>query len=200
VTDRVETSPGVFTDITRQDGDQLVRGWEADVSWVLTDSVTIGSSFGRVDSKYTNFGVAFPEALGRSVANISPENGSAYVKYSPTGGMLKGLYFNGLVTYVSSTPTQSPVAGDTTVTSTVNGVTSTFVTAHTDAWKLRLPSYTLWEFGVHYRLPRLGAHWDQEISFNLKNAFDKYYLKTSANAGDRRGVLIQYTLTHGGSH
>jgi len=189
---------GVFVNTPRQDGNQLVRGWEADVSYVINNDVTIGGSFGRVDSKYTYFGSTAPEAIGRSVNGISPENGSAYIKYSPSSGVLKGLYFNALVTYVSfhadakrpSPATRSPSRP---------GTGKVTVTGHTDAWKLRLPSFTLWEFGVHYRLPRINAHWDQEVSLNLKNAFDKYYLKTSALRGDGRGILLSYQLTHGGS-
>jgi len=190
VNDAVETPPcsGVFVNTPRQDGNQLVRGWEADVIYVINNDVTIGGSFGRVDSKYTYFGSTAPEAIGRSVNGISPENGSAYIKYSPSSGVLKGLYFNALVTYVSSTPTQTPIAGDTIAITPGTGKVT--VTGHTDAWKLRLPSFTLWEFGVHYRLPRINAHWDQEVSLNLKNAFDKYYLKTSALRGDGRGILL----------
>ena len=39
----------------------------------------------------------------------------------------------------------------------------------------------------------------QELSLNVKNAFDKYYLKTSALRGDGRGILLTYQLTHSGS-
>ena len=200
VNDAIETPPGsgVFVNTPRQDGNQLVRGWEADLSYVVNNEVTVGSSFGRVDSKYTFFGSTAPQVVGRSVNGISPENGSAYLKYSPVSGALKGFYFNALATYVSSTPTQAPNAGDTTVIVAGSGG-KVNVTAHTDAWKLRLPSFTLWEFAVHYRLPRLNQHWDQEISLNLKNAFDVYYLKTSALRGDGRGLVLTYQLTHGGS-
>jgi outer membrane receptor for ferric coprogen and ferric-rhodotorulic acid len=200
VNDAVETPPGsgVFVNTPQQDGNQLVRGWEADLSYVVTDDVTVGASFGRVDSKYTFFGSTAPQAIGRSVNNITPENGSAYLKYAPRTGLLKGFSFNALTTYVSSTPTQTPIAGDT-ISIVPNSGGRVIVTGHTDAWKLRLPSFTLWEFGVHYRLPRVSAKWDQDISLNLKNAFDKYYLKTSALRGDGRGILVTYTLTHSGS-
>jgi iron complex outermembrane receptor protein len=196
VTDTVEVPPGSgqFVNVAEQDGNQLVRGWESDVSWVATNDLTFGASFGRVDSQYLSLGSAFPEVKGRSAQNITPENGGAYVKYTPSNGILRGFYFNLLATYVSSTPTQTPNAGDTTAV--VNG--QVVVTGHTDLWKLRLPSYTLWNLGIHYRLPRLSAHWEQEISLNLNNAFDKYYLKTSALLGDRRSILVQYTLGHAG--
>jgi iron complex outermembrane recepter protein len=198
VTDRVESplGSGTFVDISRQDGDQLCRGWEADLSWVINDSLIVGSSFGRTDSRYTFFGSAFPEALGRSVNGITPENGSAYLKYTILRGPAKGLYLNLLANYASSTPTQSPTAGDTTVTTA--GVST--VTAHTDAWKLRSPSYTVWTFSANYRLPRLNRSWDQTIGLTVYNLSDKAYLRgPGAQAGDRRSILVSYTLGHRGS-
>lgn len=191
-TDIVEYAPGLYTDVPEQDGDQLVRGWETDLSYVaIPDLLTVGESFARIDSRYTYYGSKYTEIGGRSVNGVTPENGSAYVKFTPTGP-LKGLEFIALTTYVSSTPTQAPNAGDTMTT--VNGVST--LTAHTDAWKLRIPSYEIWNFGVIYHLPRQMGHWDQEIQFNLKNAFNKYYLKTTAAIGDSRGFLVQYTLRH----
>lgn len=195
-TDVVEISPGLFTDVAVQDGNQLVRGWESEVSYVISDSLTTGGSFGRVDSRYTFYG-KFSEAVGRSVNGVSPENGSAYIKYNFINGPLKGLYFNVLSTYVASTPTQAPNAGDTLTTNTATGVVT--YAGHTDAYKLRLPSFTIWTFSAHYKLPRLTPHWDQTIGLTLNNAFDKRYLKTNAQAGDGRAVLFTYTLTHAGA-
>ncbi len=89
VTDTVEfpAGSGQFVNVAEQDGNQLVRGWESDVSWVATNDLTLGASFGRVDSKYTAFGSSFPEVLGRSAQNITPENGGAYIKYTPSNGI-----------------------------------------------------------------------------------------------------------------
>jgi hypothetical protein len=92
VTDNVETPPGsgIYITTTRRDGDQLVRGWEADVNYNLTSELNVGGSWGHVYSIYTNFGSAFPEAVGRRVNGIAPENGGAYLKYSPTAAALRG--------------------------------------------------------------------------------------------------------------
>jgi iron complex outermembrane receptor protein len=192
VSDTVEYAPGLFTDAAEQDGNQLVRGWETDVSWVVTNALTIGESFSGVNAKYTYFGSAFPEAIGRNAQNISPENGSVYAKYNIDHGALKGLYFNALATYVASTPTQAPNAGDTTTI--VNGVS--VVTAHTDAWKLQLPSFMIWNFGLHYTLPLANPKWKQTVSLNLNNAFNRYYLKTSALGGFGRAILVEYQISH----
>jgi iron complex outermembrane receptor protein len=199
VSDEVETPPGSgnFVSTTEQDGDQLCRGWESDVSYVITDNLTVGGSFGRVDSRYTYFGSTAPEVLGRSVNGVTPENGGAYLKYNISNGALRGLYFNVLSTYVSSTPTQAPNAGDTIAVIPGSGGKAA-VTGHTDAWKLRLPSFTLWTFGAHYRYHT--NRWDHLFGITLNNAFDKTYLKIpTATLGDGRSVIFSYTLTHSGS-
>ena len=74
------------------------------------------------------------------------------------------------------------------------------VTAHTDAWKIRYPSYEIWILSVNYRLPKLNQNWDQRLAFTMNNAFNKNYVKTSGTQGDGRGVMLTYTLSHGGSH
>ncbi len=198
VNDTVETfvGSGVYTNVALQDGDQLVRGFEFDLSWVANNNLTFGVSGAEVNSKYTNYGSAYPEVVGRSVNGITPENGSAYVKYFVPG--IKGLYVNALTTYVSSTPSQVPNTGDTT---TINqALKMSTVTAHTDAWKIRYPSYEIWILSVNYRLPKLNQNWDQRLAFTMNNAFNKNYVKTSGTQGDGRGVMLTYTLSHGGSH
>jgi len=198
VTDTVETPPGsgLFTNVTLQDGDQLVRGFEFDLSWVVNENVIAGVSGAEVNSKYTNYGSAYPEVIGRSVNGITPENGSAYIKYIVPG--VKGLYLNALTTYVSSTPSQVPNTGDTTAIDKTSG--KSYLTGHTDAWKIRYPSYETWVFSANYRLPRLNRGWDQRLSLTLNNAFNKNYVKTNGLQGDGRGIMLSYSLTHGGSH
>ncbi len=194
VTDAVETPPGsgTFVTVTRYDGDQLVRGWEADLSYRITDDLTGGGSFANVNSKYTNFGSNFPEAVGRSVNGVTPENGSAYLKYNFSQGALKGLSANILASYVSSTPSESPNAGDTI--GTVGG--KRVVTGSTFQWKLRTPSYIVWNAGVHYRFK--ARNFDHMFSLNLNNAFDRQYVRTGRTLGDTRTIQFTYTLGHSG--
>jgi len=179
--------------ITRRDGDQLDRGVEADVNWNIDANFSAGLSYGHVNAVYTDFGSAFPEAVGRKVSNISPTNGSAYVKYTATGGALRGFSTNLGVTYVSSTPTESPTAGDTTAR--VNGVQ--VVTASNGQWRLQVPAYTLWNVGFHYKL-KSSNRMDHTIHLNINNVFDKEYLRTSGsfakNIGDGRAVFLSYTI------
>jgi outer membrane receptor protein involved in Fe transport len=191
VTDTVElpVGSGSFVNITRRDGDQLDRGVEADINWNVSDALSTGLSYGHVNAIYSNFGSSFPQAVGRRVQNISPTNGSAFLKYNVRQGMLKGLSANVRVSYVERTPTESPTAGDTAPSAT--GVRST---VSTNQWKLTVPSFTLWDAGVRYQL-RSNSQFDQTVALNVNNAFDRQYLKVNKNAGDRRSVYISYTLS-----
>lgn len=198
VTEIYEVPPvgsGIFNTETLYDGNQLVRGWESDLSWRITDDLTFGGSFAEVNSKYTYFGSGAPEAVGRSVNGVAPENGSAYLKYVFDHGAAKGLSLNALATYVASTPSEAPNAGDTVSTTTGTAI----VKGSTYQWKLRTPSFTIWNFGVHYRLPHTVHGLNQEIGVNLNNAFNKFYLRTGRTLGDSRTLLITYTIGHGGS-
>ena len=91
-----------------RDGDQLVRGYEIDLTWRVTDEISTGGSWGHVYSIYTDFGSAFPAAIGRRVNGISPQNGSVYLKFAPPSGALKNFSANIGVSYVARTPTEAP--------------------------------------------------------------------------------------------
>ena len=193
VSDSVETPPGSGTYITttRRDGDQLVRGYEIDVNYNVTKEFNVGGSWGHVYSIYSNFGSLFPEAVGRRVNGISPQNGGAYVKYSPAAAQLKGFSANLGFTYVAATPTEAPNAGDTTAR--VGG--QVVVTRTTNQWRLRVPSYALWNLGTRYRLPS-NSHFDHSVALNINNLFDLDYLRANKIPGDRRSIFLTYSLNH----
>jgi len=189
----IEETPigsGNYVTIQRRDGNQLVRGYEIDLNWRATDAVSVGGSWGHVYSIYTDFGSASPLAVGRRVNGISPQNGGAYVKYSPAGGALRGFSANVGVTYVASTPTEAPAAGDTYAT-TASG--ERVVTRSTYQWRLRVPSYTLWNVGVRYRLPNLGRY-DHTLAVNVNNVFDVDYLRANRLLGEERAFYFTYSL------
>jgi iron complex outermembrane receptor protein len=181
--------------VSRPDGDQVDKGAEFDLNWLPTDNLSLVVSAAEVNAKYTNFGTNFPEVKGRSVNFVSPENGSISGKYTFSSGVAKGLDLETSVTYVSSTPSELPSAGDSNI---VNGVALT----HTDQWTLRTPSSTLWTFGLHYVLPWKWHHIQQTIGFTVKNAFNKYYLKYGSAAqltnvtGDGRQFIVTYDIAH----
>jgi iron complex outermembrane receptor protein len=191
VMDNVEEplGSGSFILVSRREGNQLVRGYEIDVTWRVTDAVSAGGSWGHVYSIYTDFGTAFPAAIGRRVNNMSPQNGSVYVKYAPTSGALKGFSANLGVSHVASTPTEAPNAGDTYAV--VNG--QRVVTRSTNQWRLRVPSFTLWNLGLHYRLPPMGGL-DHRVSLNVNNLFDHDYLRVNRLIGEKRAIYLSYSI------
>ena len=202
VTDSVETpvGSGNFLDTTRSNGDQLVRGYEADVNWLVTDQVSLLASYGNVHSIYTNFGSSFPAAVGRAVQWISPYNGSVSAKYTATRGAMKGFSVNAGVTFVGATPTEAPNAGD--VYATVRGTGARVVTSSTGQWNLRAPAYQLCSVGLRYQLPG-NSTFSHTFAFNVNNLFDKVYLRAGSSTatrlrGEPRAVFFTYTLTHRG--
>ena len=60
-------------------------------------------------------------AVGRPVQFIAPYNGSLSVKYTPVRGAAKGFSANVGVTFVGTTPTDAPNAGDTYATTPGTG-------------------------------------------------------------------------------
>lgn len=197
VTNNVETplGSGNFVQVTERDGDQLVRGYEIDVTWRVTDTVAAGGSWGHVYSIYSDFGSAFPAAIGRRVNGISPQNGSVYVKYSPNDGLLKRFSANVGVSYVAATPTEAPNAGDTYAT-LANG--QRVVTRSTNQWRLMVPSFNIWSFGFRYRLPGSGGI-DHSLALNINNAFDRDYLRVNRLIGEKRAIFLSYTINRTGA-
>lgn len=195
VTDFIESpvGSGTFVTVTQPDGDQKDTGWEADVTYSISSSWSTGASWGHVKAIYTDFGAARPEAIGRKVQNISPNNGGAWLKYSGREGAWKGFSANLGVTHVGETPTEAPDAGDTV--SVAGGVPT--VTRSTNQWKLTVPAFTLWNAGVSYRWKQ-GPHADHTLRFNVNNVFDKDYLKVNKTIGDPRGIYFSYTLSFSG--
>ncbi len=195
VTDVEETpvGSGNYVQVQRRDGDQLVRGWEADANWTLSDEFFTGLSYGNVNSIYTDFGTAFPLAVGRKVAGISPRNGSVYLKWSPVRGPLKNFSANLGVTHVAETPVEQPNAGDTYTT----GPGGTRVLSRTTyQWRLTVPAATLLNLGLRYTIyqPKVS----HTLAINLNNLTDEDYLRANRLLSERRSVYFTYTLASGG--
>jgi outer membrane receptor protein involved in Fe transport len=198
VDDLEETPPGSgnYLLVSRRDGNQLVRGIELDLNWRVTDTVSVGGSWGHVYSIYTDFGAANPLAVGRRVQGISPQNGGIYLKWAPAAGALKGFSANLGLTHVAETPTEAPNAGDT-YTTTANG--QRVLTRTTYQWRLRIPAYTLWNFGARYRLPTRGSRYDHTFAINVNNVFDLDYVRANRLLGEERAVFLTYTLNRQGA-
>jgi outer membrane receptor protein involved in Fe transport len=197
VTNLVETplGSGNFVQVTERDGDQLVRGYEMDLTWRVTDEISTGGSWGHVYSIYTDFGEAFPAAIGRRVNGVSPQNGSAYIKYQPRNGALKNFSVNVGVSYLARTPTEAPNAGDVYSTS-ATGVRT--VTSSTRQYALGIPSFNLWSIGMRYKLPSTG-NYDHSVALNVNNLFDKDYLRVNRLIGEKQAILFTYTINRSGN-
>ena len=186
--------------VSRRDGDQLVRGYEADVSWSLTNEWFLLGSYGNVHSIYTDFGDANPQAIGRKVQYVAPYNGSVTVKYSPARGFLKNFSGNLGVTFVGATPTETPIAGDT-VTGPVGRRVVTFSSRQ---WALKVPGYQVWSVGARYTR-QSGRNLSHTFAVNVNNALNKQFLRAGTSGatrilqGDDRAVFFTYTLNHKGT-
>lgn len=197
-----DIDPITFTAVSRRDGDQLVRGYEVDLTWQMTKEFSFVGSYGDVHSRYTDFGTANPQAVGRGVQYVSPYNGSLSVKYAPGRGALQGFSANVGVTFVGATPTETPIAGDVVVTQAGTG--QRIVTSSTGQWKLKAPSYNLWSAGVRYTLGGTSKY-SHTFALNVQNALDKDYFKPGSGGasrillGDRRSLFFTYTLGHKGA-
>ncbi|MDI1337779.1 MAG: TonB-dependent receptor [Lacunisphaera sp.] len=186
--------------VNRRDGDQKVKGYEVDVNWLMTDEVSFLFSYGKIDSKYKDFGSLNPQAIGRKVQYVPDYNGSLSLKYAPVRGALKGFSANVGVTFVGDTPTETPIAGDTVVVTA--GVPT--VTRSTEQWKLYAPGFSLWSLGLRYTLPGKSS-FSHTLALNVNNALDKAYFKSGSQGanrileGDHRSVFFTYTLGHKGT-
>ena len=203
VTDLEETTPGSgnFIDVTRNSGNQLVRGYEVDFNWQATDAVSFLGSYGNVHSIYTDYGSSLPAAVGRPVQYIAPYNGSLSVKFSPGRGAAKAFSANLGITFVGATPTDAPNAGDTYVTTPGTG--ARVVSRSTGQWALRAPAYQLWSAGLRYQLAGKSAV-SHAFAINVNNLLDKRYFKAGTSAatrlrGEDRAVFFTYTINHKGT-
>ncbi len=185
--------------VSRRDGNQSVRGYEADLNWNLTPEVSVLASYGNVRSRYTDFGTANPQAIGRKVQFVAPYNGSLSMKYAPSG-RFKGFSTNFGVTFVGETPTETPIAGDV-----VTGPAGARVVSFSSGqWRLTVPAYQLWSLGARYTF-KGRSNVSHTVGVNVNNLFDEEFTRAGTSGatrilpGDRRAVFFTYTLGHKGA-
>jgi iron complex outermembrane recepter protein len=181
-----ELDPVTGFNINVPEGSQLFRGMEFDGTWNFAPNSSLIASYGHVNAKITNAGVNAYMQVGRSPANVTPDQIGLAVKYS-FPRLLKGLSTNLGVRYRAPTPPFSPGTGDT-----YSG--NKFVSS-TNQWAYRNPGWAVWDFGLNYALPKSGHHLTQSVRLNVGNLFNKYYLSGSG-LGEHRSFYVTYTLTH----
>jgi iron complex outermembrane recepter protein len=202
VQDTIETplGSGNYVTLNRRDGNQLVRGFEMDVSWRASDDVSLIGSWGHVYSIYSDFGSGRPLAIGRRVNNVVPDNASVSGKWAPARGALKNFSANVSWTYMAATPSEGPESGDVYTDAAgrlvvVNGVPQLQRTTY--QWRLRTPSFGLWNVGARYTI-HAGPRFRHTLAVNVNNVFDRDYLRaggsTARQLGERRAFYFSYTL------
>ncbi len=184
---------GNYVTRARRDGNQLVRGWELDLNWRATEDLSFGLSWGNVYSIYTDFGSAFPAAIGRRVNGVPKGNGSIYARYSVNRGVLKGFSANLGVTHVGETPLYAPNSGDTYITTPTG---QRVVTRSTNQWALTADAYTIASAGARYRFANTGR-FSHTVGVNVNNLLDEVYLRANRLPGEERAFYFTYTLGYG---
>jgi outer membrane receptor protein involved in Fe transport len=132
------------------------------------------------------------------VNNVVPDNGSISAKWAPSQGALKGFSANINWTYVASTPSENPDAGDVYTDANnrpvlVNGVPQLQRTSF--QWRLRTPSYGLWNVGARYTL-KTGPRFDHTIAVNVNNVTDRDYLRAGGSTARQLGELRAFYFTY----
>ena len=182
-----ELDPVTGFNINIAEGTQLFRGVEFDGTWNFAPNSSLIASYGHVNAKITNAGANAFMQVGRSPANVTPDQIGVAVKYSFTGA-IKGLSANVGVRYRSATPPFNPGMGDT-----YSG--NQFVSS-TNQWAYRNPSWAVWDVGLNYDFPKISRyHLGESIRLNVGNLFDKAYL-VSSTYGEHRTFYATYTVTH----
>ncbi|MBI4624047.1 MAG: hypothetical protein HY736_12635 [Verrucomicrobia bacterium] len=72
------------------------------------------------------------------------------------------------------------------------------LTRMTYQWRLRMPSDTLWNLGVRYKLPSGNSRYDHSRAININNLFDLDYQRANRLLGERPAVYFAYSLNRSG--
>jgi outer membrane receptor protein involved in Fe transport len=106
---------------------------------------------------------------------------------------LKGLYFNGGVTYTGQTFSDSTGGG---ITEPASSARRGFVLSHDGRRDLSLPSFLVADVGLSYRFRPANSRFAHTVRANVKNALDEDYIDLNKKAGDRRAFFVTYALAH----
>ncbi|MEY2877900.1 MAG: hypothetical protein RLZZ15_280, partial [Verrucomicrobiota bacterium] len=156
-------------------GKQLTRGVELEGSWRASERLTLTASYGHVNARILYNGNAVTD-VGRRPAGVPVEQASLAWKYSIARGALKGLAWNGGVTYSGVAYPNSTAAV-------------------TDARRyLAAPGYALVTTGLAYSWAS-GERWRQTVRVNAKNLLDREYLDQRGNVGAGRGLFASYAVS-----
>jgi iron complex outermembrane recepter protein len=180
-----DVDPATGETITTNDGAYLSRGGEFDATWRVVDGLTVLVSYAYVNSRQTDAG-RDTDAVGRPPARQPEHAGSLAFKYNFTG-RLRGFSVNAGYVYTG---------GSYVVTNTAGGIfdsrTRVYI-GNNNQRNLTVPSFSKVDFGTRYqwRSGKLG----HAVGLNVKNVFDREYIKSSRVYGDRRSYFVSYSLS-----
>jgi outer membrane receptor protein involved in Fe transport len=175
------------TTTTNFSGSLLGRGGEMDLTWRVTENLTLLGGYGRTNTIYTYFG-RDTGAVGFAPRRVPPTQGGLSAKYAFTGS-LQGFSVNAGVSRVAAAPAEAPNTGDLFNSAGL-------YTGNDGRRYLKLPAYTRVDLAAHYQFKASGSY-RQTVSVFLKNAGDSRfaeYLTSNSTASDRRGVYVTYKL------
>jgi len=173
------------TTITNFTGSELSRGVDLDLTYRATSDLTFILGYGQNATIYTYYG-RDTGAVGYAPKLVPPNQGGLAFKYTLPGA-LKSFSTNGGVTYTNKAPSESPNTGDLFNTS---GLYS----GNDGRRFILLPSYTLFNFALHYRFP---TKMRQNVSVFFKNIGNKQYiayLQARLTWADGRGIYFSYDI------
>lgn len=167
--DATTSAPGVPQYLTN--GQNRVRGFDFNATARLTDNLTLLAAFGYLDAKVT----AAPDAaqtVGDDMILVPPMTASGVVRYAFTSGLLKGVRIGANYTYTGET--------------LINAATAT---------RAREQHAPVQLYGAFASYGWKTGRFRHSLSFNLLNAFDKFYLNSNDKVGRGREFRGSYTLS-----
>lgn len=179
------------TTITTSAGNQNARGVELDFTWRVTSDLTLLGGYGYVNARVVSNGRDL-DSVGRRPSRLPAVTYGLALKYN-LGAVAKGLAFNAGVQFTGQTFPDSTAGGINEPASSPN---RGFTLSHDGRRTLSLPSYTVLDMGLSYRLRAANSKFSHSVRFNVKNLADADYIDTGKKAGDRRGFYVSYSVNH----
>lgn len=177
--------------VTTSAGNQNAKGVELDFAWRATNDLTVLGGYGYVNAKTVANGRDL-DSIGRRPAKLPVVTYGLALKYQLVQ-VVKGLAFNAGATFTGQTFPDSLAGGiNEGASSPLRGYTL----SHDGRRTLSLPSYTVVDMGLSYRLRAANSKFSHSVRFNVKNLADADYIDTGKKAGDRRGFYVSYSLNH----
>jgi iron complex outermembrane receptor protein len=178
------------TQITTSAGDQNAKGVELDFTWRATSDLTFLGGYGYCNAQVVANGRDL-DSIGRRPSKIPALNYGLAAKYNIPA--IKGLAVNAGLIFTGQTFPDSTAGG---ITEGASSPRRGFVLTNDGRRDLSLPSYTVIDAGISYRLRPTGSKFAHTVRVNVKNLADEAYIDTQKKPGDRRGIYLTYAVNH----